>query len=132
MGDDNFDDVLINIELEGFNFYVEDYEEEYFIAYKLIVIATDSDNEDCEGELYCQLKSALSDEKLIFTTVVGANNETHRIVELPVIDFFEFENGNYTLLQDTTVLEAIEFLKNMKTIDFSDLISDNDSDKMNY
>jgi hypothetical protein len=38
---------------------------------------------------------------------------------------FEFENGSFTLLEDTNILEAIEFLKNMKTIDFSDLTSDN-------
>ena len=133
MDEDNFDDVLINIELEGWFFYVDSSNRnDYFIAYQIIVIASDSDNEDCEGELYCQLKSALSDENLIFTTVVGANDETHRIVGLPQIDSFEFENGSFTLLEDTNIVEAIEFFKNMKTIDFSDLTSNNLYDKKNF
>ena len=131
MGDDNFENVLINIQLEGFNFYIENYEEDYLIAYKLIVIATDSEYEDCEFEICSQIESALSDKQLVFTSI-GEDDEEHRIIGLPEIDYYEFENGNYTLLKDTTVLEAIEFLRNMKTINFSDLISDNDSDKMIY
>jgi hypothetical protein len=125
-------DVIFNLELEGTYYYQdEENEADYFIAYQLIVITSNQDDEDCEFELLDYIKTALSDEDLIFTHV-GANSETHRIVGLPEIELFEFENGNYTLLHDTNIVDVIEFLRNMKTINFSDLKSNNVYDKNNF
>ena len=125
-------DVLFHLQLEGTYYYQdEENEADYFIAYQLIVITSDQDDEDCEFELLDYIKTTLSDEDLIFTHV-GANSETHRIVGLPEIELFEFENGNGTLLDDTNIVDAIEFLRNMKTINFSDLISENLYDNSNY
>ena len=135
MDNDNINDlkdVLFHLELEGTYYYQdEENEADYFIAYQLIVITSDQDDEDCEFELLDYIKTTLSDEDLIFTHV-GANSETHRIVGLPEIELFEFENGNGTLLDDTNIVDAIEFLRNMKTINFSDLISENLYDNSNY
>ena len=135
MNDDNMNDlkeVLFNMELEGYYYYQdEENKDDYFIAYQLIVIASNQDDEDCEFELLDYIKTSLSDDNLIFTDV-GVNSETHRIVGLPEIEYFEFENGNYTLLEDINIVEAIDFLRNIKTIKFKDLKSNNVYDKKNY
>lgn len=132
MDENNYNDVLINIQLEGNYFYEnENNLNDYFIAYKLILIATDQDNEDCEGELYNRLKSVINDENLIFTCV-GANSETHRIIGVPEIEYFEFENSNYTILENATIFEAIDFINHLKTIDFMDLNSKKLYNKKNY
>ena len=128
----NLKDVLFHLQLEGTYYYQdEENEDDYFIAYQLIVITSDQDDEDCEFELIDYIKSKIDDENLIFTHV-GENSETHRIVGLPEIENFNFENGNYTLLHDTNIVDAIEFLRNMKTINFSDLKSNNVYDKNNF
>ncbi len=132
MNENNYDDVLINIQLEGNYFYEnEDNLNDYFIAYQLVLIATDQDNEDCEGELYNRLKSEINEENLIFTCV-GPNSETQRIIGLPEIEYFEFENSNYTILENATIFEAIDFINNIKTIDFNNLKSKNLYNKKNY
>lgn len=130
----NYDlkDILFHLELEGTYYYKdEDNKDDYFIAYRLIVIASDQDQEDCEFEIYDCLKSELSDDNLIFT-YVGPDSETERIIGVPEIEDLEFENSVGSLLEDTNIEDAIEFLKNMKTINFKDLISNNLYDKKNF
>jgi tetratricopeptide (TPR) repeat protein len=124
--------VIFNLELEGTYYYQdEEKKDDYFIAYRLIVKVSNQDDEDCEFELIDYIKSELSDENLIFTDV-GTNSESHRIIELPEIDYFEFENGSYILLEETNIVNAIDFLKNIKTINFKDLKSNNVYDKKNF
>ena len=99
--------------------------------YRLIVIASDQDEEDFEFEIHDCLKSELSDDNLIFT-YVGPDSETERIIGVPEIEDLEFENSVGMLLEDTNIVDATEFLKNIKTIDFKDLISKNLYDKKNF
>jgi antitoxin component YwqK of YwqJK toxin-antitoxin module len=125
-------DILFHLELEGTYFYPdEEIKDDYFIAYRLIVIASDQDNEDFEFEIRDCLKSELSDENLIYT-YVEQDNELVRIVGVPKIDYLEFENGVGIILEDTNILAAIEYLKNRETINFEDLISNNINDKKNF
>jgi surface protein len=125
-------DILFHLELDGTFYYLdEDKKGDYFIAYQLIVIASDQDEEDCEFILLDYIKTALSDENLIFTDV-GENSDTHRIIGLPKIEHFEFENGNFTLLDDTNIVDAIEFLRNIKTIHFNGLNSSKPHDIKNF
>ena len=130
----NYDlkDILFHLELEGTYYYKdEDNKDDYFIAYRLIVIASDQDQEDCEFEIHDYIKSEMADENLIFT-YVGPDSETERIIGVPEIEDLEFENSVGSLLEDTNIEDAIEFLKNMKTINFKDLISKNLYDKKNF
>lgn len=132
MNQENINDILFHLELEGTYFYQdEDNKDGYFIAYRLIVIASDQDQEDFEFEIHNCLKSELSDDNLIFT-YVGPDSETHRIIGVPEIEYCEFENSVGMLLEDTIIVDAIEFLKNMKTIEFKDLISRNLHNKKNF
>ena len=125
-------DILFHLELERTYFYQdEDNKDGYFIAYRLIVIASDQDEEDFEFEIHNCLKSELSDDNLIFT-YVGPDSETERIIGVPEIEDLEFENSVGMLLEDTNIVDAIEFLRNIKTIDFKDLISKNLYDKKNF
>ena len=129
---DNLKDILFHLEIEGTYFYQDEVnKDDYFIAYRLIVIASDQDNEDCEGEIGFHLKSEMSDDYLIYT-YVGENSEPHRIIGLPEIEYFEFENGVGTLLEKINIVDAVEFLKNMKTINFKELISENLYNKKNF
>ena len=43
--------------------------------------------------------------------------QTIRIVGVPEIQYLEFENSLGCLLEDTKIEDAIEFLKNMKTVE---------------
>lgn len=135
MEEDNINDlkeVIFDLVLEGTYYYPdEEKKDDYFIAYHLVVIVSNQDYEDCEFEIHDCLKSELSYENLIFTNV-GPDSETYRIIEVPEIDYFEFENGSYTLLDDTNIVDAVEFLKNMKTINFKELISENLYNKKNF
>lgn len=135
MNDDKINelkDILFHLELEGTYFYQdEEKKDDYFIAYRLIVIASDQDYEDFEFEIRDCLKSELSDENLIYT-YVEQDNEPVRIVGVPNIDYLEFENGVGIIIEDTNILEAIEYLKNRETINFEDLISNNLNDKKNF
>jgi hypothetical protein len=129
---DNLIDILFHLEIEGTYFYQdEENKDDYFIAYRLIVIASNQDNEDCEGEIGFYLKSEMSDDNLIFT-YVEPDSEPQRIVGVPEIQHLEFENSLGWLLEDTNIVDAVEFLKNMKTINFEDLKSANSYDKNNY
>ena len=135
MDNDNMNDlneVLFSLQLEGTYYYQdEENEADYFIAYQLIVIVSDEYSDDAEFEIYECLQVALNDENLIFTDV-GENSETYRIIGLPEIEFFEFENGNFTLLDNTNIEDAIEFLINMKTINFNGLKSVRTDDIKNF
>ncbi len=135
MKDDNFynlKDILFHLELEGTYFYEdENNEKEYFIAWKLVVITSDVEDEDLEFEIHDCIKSVFPDENLIFT-YVGANSEPHRIIELPEIEYCEFENSVGTLLEDTNLDDSIKFLKNMRTINFNSLKSSRPDDIKNY
>ena len=125
-------DVLFHLELEGTYYYQdEEKKDDYFIAYRLYVIVSEQEDEDFEHQIHDFLKSELSFENLIFTNV-GPDSETYRIIEVPEIEYFEFENGSYTLLDDTNIVDAVEFLKNMKTINFKELISKNLYNKKNF
>lgn len=135
MDEENINDlkeIIFNLVLEGTNYYPdEEKKDDYFIAYHLVVIVSDQDYEDCEFEIHDCLKSELSFENLIFTNV-GPDSETYRIIEVPKIEYFEFENGSYTLLDDTNIVDAVEFLKNMQTINFKELKSENLYNKKNF
>ena len=132
---DNFDylkDILFHLELEGTYFYKnEDNKNEYFIAWKLVVITSDVEDEDLEFEIHDCIKSEFPDDNLIFT-YVGANSEPHRIIELPEIEYWEFENSVGTLLENTNIVDAIEYLKNMRTISFTSLKSNKTDDIKNF
>ena len=128
----NLKDILFHLELEGTYYYPDENKKgDYFIAYRLIVIASDQDEEDFEFQIHDCLKSELSDYNLIFT-YVGPDSETERIIGVPEVEDLEFENSVGMLLEDTNIVNAIEFLRNMKTIDFKDLISKNLYDKKNF
>ena len=132
MIDDYLDDVLFNLELEGTFFYEdENNEKKYFIAWKLVVITSDVEDEDLEFEIHDCIKSEFPDDNLIFT-YVGANSEPYRIIGLPEIEYWEFENSVGTLLENTNIVDAIEFLKNMKTIHFNSLKSNKTDDIKNF
>lgn len=135
MAEENYDDtkdVKFHLELEGFNFYPEEEkEDQYFILYKLVLICANQDFEDLEFELLDQIKSELMDDDLLFTSL-GEQSVTHRVIGLPEIEHLEFENGNFTLLENTNIIESLEFLKNMKTINFKDLKSLNSYDEKNF
>lgn len=129
---ENLKDILFHLEIEGTYFYQdEENKDDYFIAYRLIVISSDQDNEDFEYEIHDCIKSEMSDDNLIFT-YLEPDSELHRIVGAPEIEYLEFENSLGRLLEDTIIIDAVEFLKNMKTINFSDLKSSNLYDKNNY
>jgi antitoxin component YwqK of YwqJK toxin-antitoxin module len=120
------------LEIEGTYFYQEEEnKDDYFIAYRLIVIASDQDNEDLEFEIHDYLKSVLSDENLIFT-YIETYSEPQKIVGVPEIQYYEFENSLGWLLEDTNIVDAIAYLKNIKTVNFNDLKSANLYDKKNF
>lgn len=121
MIDDYLKDILFHLEFEGTYFYEnEDNEKEYFIAWKPVVKTSDIDDEDLEFEIHDCIKSEFPDENLVFT-YIGPNSEPHRIIELPEIEYWEFENSVGTLLENTNIVDAIEYLKNMRTISFTSL-----------
>lgn len=122
-------DVIFNLDIEGTIFYPnEENKNDFFIAWAMSVITIDQDEEDCEFEILDIIKSELSDDKLIFANL-GPNYETYRIVGLPEIQYFEFESSMSSLIAETNIKAAIEFLKNLKTINFSDLKSENNNFK---
>jgi hypothetical protein len=135
MKEDNFDylkDILFHLELEGTFFYEdENNEKEYFIVWKLVVKTSDVEDEDLEFDIHGCIKSEFHDDDLIFT-YVGANSEPNRIIGLPEIEYWEFENSVGTLLEDTNLEDSIKFLKNMRTINFNSLKSSKPDDNKNY
>jgi hypothetical protein len=126
---DDLKDVIFNLDIEGTIFYPnEDNQNDFFIAWAMSVITIDEDDQDCEFKILDIIKSELSDDKLIFANL-GPNYETYRIVGLPEIQYFEFESSMSSLIADTNIKAAIEFLTNLKTINFSDLKSKNNNFK---
>ncbi len=131
MEEECLDDVIVSIVLEASNFYEnEEDENNYFVAYRLLVIPNE-ESEDIEGELNWKMQEELSDENLIFT-MIGENFEPFRIVDLPNIDGYNFENSTSFLLDDIKFNDAIIYIKNINTISFKDLKSNNSYDKKNY
>jgi len=105
----------IHLMYEGTLFtYINDNEEEMtFEAFRLIVECPDF--EDYEWEV----KDALGE--LVFTTKEGDSYETYLITELPkdIIDY-EFTNSVGNLHDEAlnSIDEAVDFIKNLKTISF--------------
>ena len=102
----NLKDVLFHLQLEGTYYYQdEENEVDYFIAYQLIVITSDQDDEDCEFELLDYIRSEIDDENLIFTHV-GENSETHRVVGLPEIEYIELYNKSDKYVKSIEIEET--------------------------
>lgn len=61
-------------------------------------------------------------------TCLGKNSEVNRIIDIPEIELFQFENSNNENLEKVSIFEVIVFIKKFKKINFSDLKSINLSD----
>ncbi|WP_353085064.1 hypothetical protein [Flavobacterium sp.] len=121
----------MNIILEASNFYLnEEDENDYFVAYRLLVIPNE-DSEDMEGDLNWKMQEELSSEHLIFTWI-GDNIEPFRIVDLPNIYWSDFENSTTFLLDDEKFIDAVKYIKDIKTISFKDLKSNDKYDEKSY
>lgn len=129
-------EILLDLCIEGTYFYEnEDDQDKYFIAYSMFIEPSyqegnDDEENDFINEFVFEIRwelineiEKLCKEKLIFTSIAKSNSEIYRITGFPEIEFSVFENGMGTLVSDIKWDEAIEFIKNMKTIDFSDLKS---------
>lgn len=81
-----------------------------------------------EGELNLKIQEELSAEHLIFTWI-GDNIEPFRIVDLPNIYWCDFENSTTFLLDDEKFIDAVKYIKDIKTISFKDLKSTYKYDK---
>ena len=112
--------VATTIQNEGFDYA--------FMSYSNF---SDIDDEDLEFEIHDCIKSEFPDDNLIFT-YVGANSEPYRIIGLPEIEYWEFENSVGTLLENTNIVDAIEYLKKMRTFHFTSLKSNKTDDIKNF
>ena len=131
MEEEYLDDIIVNVILEASNFYLnEEDENDYFVAYRLLVIPNE-ECEDMEGELNLKIQEELIDENLVFT-LIGDNFEPFRIVDLPNIYSCNFENSTSFLLDDEKFIDAVKYIKDIKTISFKDLKSNNQYDENNY
>ena len=124
---DEYESVGIYLMTQGSLFtYLNDKEEEMtFEAFELIVECPDA--EDYEWEV----KNALGE--LVFTEK-GDHHETHLITDLPedIVDC-EFTNsvGNLHNEPLNSIDEAVEFIKNLKTISFKE-IDPKDGESIRY
>ena len=129
-------EILLDLCIEGTYFYEnEDDQDKYFIAYSMFIEQSyqegnDDEENDFINEFVFEIRwelineiEKLCKEKLIFTSIAKSNSEMYRITGFPEIELSVFENGMGTLVTDIKWDEAIEFIKNMKTINFSDLKS---------
>jgi hypothetical protein len=131
MEEESLDEIIVNVILEASNFYLDEEDEnDYFVAYRLLVIPNE-DSEDMEGELNWKMQEELLDENLVFT-MIGDNFEHYRIVDLPNIVWSNFENSTSFLLDDIRFIDAVKYIKDIKTISFNNLKSNNFYDKKNY
>lgn len=110
-------DIIFNLTLEGYRL---EFSNDYIIAYRMSVIARNEEDEDFEFEIHDFIKSEMNDQKLIFS-ISSKDSEIFRIIDIPEIENLEFENGNFTLLENANINLAIEFLKNIQTIKYSKL-----------
>ena len=133
MEENKFDilkDILFNFEIEGTYFYPDgENKNNYFIAWNLVLIAVDSEYEDYEYEMLEHLMEKFSFENLIFTQI---GLDYYRIIGLPEIEDYEFENSVGTLLEETNIEDAIIFLKEIKTFNYSDLIINVNNEKFDF
>lgn len=129
-------EILLDLCIEGTYFYEnEDDQDKYFIAYSMFIEPSyqegnDDEENDFINEFVFEIRwelineiEKLCKEKLLFTSIAKSNSEMYRITGFPEIELSVFENGMGTLVSDIKWDEAIEFIKNMKTINFSDLKS---------
>jgi hypothetical protein len=62
--------------------------------------------------------------------MIGAENfEHYRIVDLPNIVWSNFENSTSFLLDNVRFIDAVKYIKDIKTISFNNLKSNNPFDK---
>ncbi len=150
--------VLFDIVLEEQYFYYKDKEEPFkvfsllghdevnlvlsnggeFIAHQLFIQVSKQHVPDIfkcyefESQINNCLRSEIPDEDLIFK-FLGLNSELYRIIETPKIIDFSFKPGeHYKLSENITILKAIDFVKNLKTVRFSDLSSSEIAKKNTY
>ena len=95
------------------------------------VIARNEEDEDFEFEIHDFIKSEMNDQKLIFS-ISSKDSEIFRIIDIPEIENLEFENGNFTLLENANINLAVEFLKNIQTIKYSKLFEVYCNQNKNY
>jgi hypothetical protein len=93
------------------------------------LVIPNEDSEDMEGELNWKMQEELSDEYLIFTMIGAENFEHYRIVDLPNIVWSNFENSTSFLLDNVRFIDAVKYIKDIKTISFNNLKSNNPFDK---
>ena len=114
---DNDTDLEIHLMHEGTLFtYIKDNQEEMtFKAFRLVVECPGADDYEWE------VKDALGE--LVFTTK-GDSKETYLITDLPedIVDY-EFTNSVGNLHDDAlnSIKEAVDFIKNLKTISFKEI-----------
>lgn len=84
-----------------------------------------------EGDLNWKMQEELSSEHLIFTWI-SDNIEPFRIVDLPNIYWSDFENSTTFLLDDEKFIDAVKYIKDIKTISFKDLKSNDKYDEKSY
>lgn len=131
MEEESLDEIIVNVILEASNFYLDEEDEnDYFVAYRLLVIPNE-DSEDMEGELNWKMQEELLDENLVFT-MIGDNFEHYRIVDLPNIVWSNFENSTSFLLDDIRFIDAVKYIKDIKTISFNNLKSNDKYDEKSY
>lgn len=129
-------EILFDLCIEGTYFYEDELEvDKYFIAYLMFIEPSYQEEKDDEENAYIydiglEICSELTKEiekvckeKLLFTSVANSNFDYYRITGFPEFEHSEYQNGVGTLVSDIKWDEAIEFIKNMETINFSDLKS---------
>ena len=113
---------VIHLQKEGNYFYYtnENGEKDQFIADKLLVESPE-DNK-LEFIVRDEIEEALDSKYIIFVT---KGDEVFRIIDLPEIEDSEFENSVGVLTDSDKPLksseEAVQFVKNIKTISFNDI-----------
>jgi len=117
-------DTGIYLQQEGTTFYYtnENHEDFHFIANQLLVCVPEE--EGAEFVVHDKIREALDTEYVIFVSKVLEN---FRLIDLPEIDDEEFYNSVGDLSDIKKPLksteEAIDFVKNLPTISFNDIMS---------
>jgi len=117
-------DTGIYLQQEGTTFYYtnENHEDFHFIANQLLVCVPEE--EGAEFVVHDKIREALDTEHVIF---VSKGLENFRLIDLPEIDDEEFYNSVGDLSDIKKPLksteEAIDFVKNLPTISFNDIMS---------
>ena len=117
-------DTGIYLQQEGTTFYYtnENHEDFHFIANQLLVCVPEE--EGAEFVVHDKIREALDTEHVIF---VSKGLENFRLIDLPEIDDEEFYNSVGDLSDIKKPLksteEAIDFVKNLPTISFNNIMS---------